>query len=605
MKYLSAFSINYKKLKFRTRKALFLILPIIILISLSIIISSQVKNVQKATDESIFGEIEEENTIIKLEYQMDISPQGGNFNPFSEDNQYTDVDVETIKLINKVEDASIDYSLPITNILSDDLFEGISISFQEITMLNTNMAEMYTSEDFIYVEGEPIPIILSANNFTESYEDWDGEDQIEIDFRASRDNNGEPPGSPEDMQQNTPVKTRAIDYDKDELIGKEFTITFGGFSDIQTYEMERSEGSMLITKLTDEEIQEKEDSRASDINEYWDYSTLKEGITYTFKIVGITEYQDSRSTYIPEDFTYKLMEEYISLQLDSLKDTEIDTDLLNSTFLGATYDLTELVSSGSNFGFGRGRDISPGGSPNQMFGGEEETSTESYEIPGLIIELSEDGSEEVIGIYEDTSVFEESVKTGNVINIKINSIYDRAQVVEDLNDLGYAYQDVNDLEVFSNIQNTLDKISVGVIIAFIVLTIAVIILTMSKFVSDSTKEIGIFRAVGFTKKNILTIFLTQSLLYTAVGYIIGVIIGFLGNILASSFVANWFDNLISSTIEETFNVVNAVDHSIFTTFDIDSLAILSAILVIITIVISFIPAIKASNVSPVEAIKNE
>jgi len=602
MKIFDTFRINAKKLKYRTSKALFLIIPIVLLVALSIIISSQVKNFQIAMDESIFGEIEEESTVIELEYQMDMS-QGG-FNPFSEDNQYTEADIETIKLVNNVVDASMNYSLPISNIVSNDLFDDISLSFREINTLNTTMASIYTSEGFDYTEGKSIPIILNANTFIETYEDWEGEDTLEVDFKSRREMDPAERENPEDMRSNSPTKTRAIDYDKADLIGKEFTISFGGFSDIQTFDTERSEGSVLYTKLTDDEIQEKEDARTEAVSEYWDYEKLKEGITYTFKIVGVLESSNSQSTYIPEEFAQKLMSEYISLQLDAQNDTEIDTDLLNSTYLGSTYDLTELVSSNSNFGFGRGRNAGPGG-PRPMDMDESSETNESYDIPGLIIELAEDGSEEVIGIYKDTNVFEDCVKTGNMINIKINSIYNRNQVVDDLNSLGYAYQDTNDLEVFASIQETLDKISVGVVVAFILLTIAVIILTMSKFVSESTNEIGIFRAVGFTKKNILTIFLTQSLLYTAIGYLFGLLLGVIGNLLSSSFVSKWFDNLIASTIKETFNVVSSVDQSIFQNFDIDSIAILSSILVIITLIISFIPAIKASNVSPVEAIKNE
>lgn len=113
------------------------------------------------------------------------------------------------------------------------------------------------------------------------------------------------------------------------------------------------------------------------------------------------------------------------------------------------------------------------------------------------------------------------------------------------------------------------------------------------------------RKLGFTKRNILTIFLSQSLLYTVVGYVIGVLFGVIGNLVLSPLMGSWFDKLVTNTVRETFNEVNEIDYSIFTRLDTTSIGVLSGILLIVTIVISFIPAIKASNVSPVEAIKNE
>jgi len=585
MKLFDAFRINIKKLQFRTSKALFLIIPITFLVALSIIISSQVKNFQTATDESIFGEIEEESTVLEVVYQVESS---GDFRQmFMQENKFTETELATIKSIDSVSNASMNYSIPIRTITTSDLFSEKTMSFGEIIALDESMAGLYTTEEFTYTEGEAVPIILNANTFIERYEDWGGQDEFTVDMRAARD-------SREDIHSITPMKSRAIEYGKDDLIGKKFDITFGGLDDVGNFEVERDMGVVTFTKLTEDEIAERENARKESIGTYWNYDAIAEGITYTFKVVGVIESEDSRATYVPEDFASTVMADYIDSQLASRTDTELPNDLLDATYTGLTYDGTEL-SSGFGGGMGSGF-----GRPHQLMG-----DNESYSIPGLVIEVSEEDSNEVLGIYDDTEVFDDAVKTGDTISIKINSIFDRNQVVDDLNSLGYAYQDVNKLDVFENLQKTLNQVSVGVIIAFIVLTIAVIILTMSKFVSESTKEIGIFRAVGFTKGNILTIFLSQSLLFTAVGYLLGVLIGTAGNVGVSSFMGNWFDSLVTNTIRESYNVVNDVDYSIFTGLDVVSIGILSAILLIVTIVISFIPAIKASNVSPVEAIKNE
>lgn len=588
MKIIDALRINSKKLKYRTSKALFLIVPITALVALSIIISSQVNNFQVATDKSVFGEIEEESTVIELVYQNEDDQGRPRF--LQGDNQFTEADLSTIQSIENVTDAAINYTIPISNIESSDLFEDKTVSFREISALNSTMAGLYTDQDFTYVEGQPIPIILSSSTFIETYEDWNGKKKIKVDFRAARE-------AGQDLNQSNPVKFRAIDYSKEELIGQEFTISFGGLSDIATYEVEREDGVAVFKKLTKSEIKKLNNERRDLVNDYWNYKKISQGHAYTFKVVGVIESDSSRVTYVPEAFANQAMKDYIELQINSRNSKDLDDDLLSTTYTGLSYDGTEITQSS---GMGRGGMMMPGGMGP---GGEANEETESYEIPGLVIKVDEEDGSEIIGTVKNSNIFEKSVKTGDTITLKINSIYDRAQVVDDLNDSGYAYQDTEKLEVFETIQTTLNQISVGVVIAFIVLTVAVIILTTSKFVSDSTKEIGIFRAVGFTKGNILTIFLSQSLLYTTVAYLLGVGFGLAGNYLASSFIANWFDQLVSATIRESFNVVNAVDYSVFKGIDYSSLAILSGILLVVTAVISFIPAIKASNVSPVEAIK--
>ena len=71
-------------------------------------------------------------------------------------------------------------------------------------------------------------------------------------------------------------KIKDIEYDKNDLIGTTFTIEFGSLDDISNYttSMDRETRQMTITKLTDEEYQEKLDERESAIAEYWDYESL-------------------------------------------------------------------------------------------------------------------------------------------------------------------------------------------------------------------------------------------------------------------------------------------------------------------------------------------
>lgn len=614
MRTTSAIYINLKKLKVRTSKALFLIIPITVLVGLSVIISSQTDNIQKALNKYVFDKIKDENTVLQVTYQIDQSSfqmgGGRGQNEIANQSGFTESDLAQIESLDNVTSASIDYIVPISNAKSSDLIDGSTISFGQLLALDESMASYYTSDDFSFVEGSEVPIILNANSFIETYENWNGQDEIVIDMTTARQG---PPSSFEEgqnpMEQNSPIKTRAIDFSTDGLIGKTFTITFGGFSDISDFEIVREEGQMVFEKLSTDEISSGEAVRESAIGKYWNYDKLASGLTYKFKVVGIIEKEGNTSVYVPESFAKYVTQQYIQNEIDARNGTAIPADDLNSTFGGITYDGSELSTEGFGFGgrmmgFGGGMPPRDGGGPAQAFNQSEET-TESYRIPGLVIKVNEDDSSDVEGVITDSTIFNNSIKRGNSISVKINSIFNRDSVVDKLNELGYAYQDLNNLDELTNIQNTLNKVSTGVVVAFIILTSAVIILTMSKFVSESTKEIGIFRAVGFTKKNILIIYLLQAFLYTVVGYIAGLIIGLFINLAVAKFSSTWFEGFVANTVNQTIAVTDSINSAIFNGVNLVSILILSGILFIVTLLLALFPALRASGVSPVEAIKSE
>ncbi len=600
MKPTSILTINLKKLRFRFKKALFLILPITILVTLSIVITSQVHNFRQAMEKYIFKEIDDEATILEVQYQAE-EANFKNFQAFAQQTQYSENDISAIQAIEGVSDASLNYTVPISNISTSTLFDNTKFYLNNLTALNENLAGMYTSESFDYAEGEPIPIVLNANSFIETYQDWGGKTEIEMDFQP-----GQRPATGTNPMESSPIKTRAISYSKEGLIGKEFTITFGGFKDVNNYTIEREDGTNTFKKLTDAEVATLETERKDTIDDYWKYDELEKGISYTFKVVGLIEDESNRASYIPEAFSKKVMSDYVNYQLSNRTSTSISDSLLNSTFTGLLYDGTELKSTNQLGGklmmrFGGGPEIGK----NVVIQSDNNADQDSYEIPGLVIRVSEDDANDIEGIETTTTDFSDVAKTGDTILIKIDSVLDRGEVVEALNDSGYAYQDVNDLEIFDSVESTLNQVSVGVVIAFIVLTAGVIVLTMSKFVSESRKEIGIFRAVGFTRRNILSIYLFQSILYTAVGFGVGVGFGLVLNLAASGLVSAWFNRLVTDTVAESYNVISKVDTSVFTHVDFGTLGILAGILLLITFIISIIPALNASNTSPVEAIKSE
>ncbi len=614
MNILNTIFINVRKLRIKTKNAMFLILPISILVLSSVILTSQVQNIRDASAVSIFDTIKDQSRLINLQKEVAQTTFGGGGGMMqmmdSSDRTFNEGDLYTIQSIDGVSSAQINTSIPITNVKTSNLFDGLNVKVNNITGLDEGLSTIYSEDSLNYTEGQPIPIILNASTFVENYEEWGDKTEFSMDFRSMRDQMGTDTDPRELMESLSPIKTRSIDYDKDELIGQTFTISFGGLDDIADYTTDHGDSGPVMRKLTDEEIQTKIDNRTTAVSEYWDYEKISTPITYTFKVVGVIEDSTDTNSYVPAAFVDKVMQDYISNQLNAKVIDEIPTDVLNSSFTGLSYDGTELTESMNAMIFGgmRGGGFGmrmEGGRPGEEQSAESPSLAESYNIPGLIIEVSSDGQGTVVGEYTDANVFTEATKTGTSIAILTETVGDRVNVIDTLNDLGYAYQDLSDMEVFAELENTLDKFSSGFLTVFVVLIIGLVMITMGKFVSDSRKEIGIFRAIGVTKGGIVTLFLSQSLIYAGVGLAIGLSAGFFGNLLISGVVNSWFTGFVNDTVAESFNVVMQADASIFRNVNWSAVGMYSAILAGITFFTALIPAYKASSVSPVEAIRND
>lgn len=617
MKISNILNLNLKKLKTKPKKAMFLIIPVVVLLTLSVILSSQVQNIENALRSGVFDTISNQYTLLTVETEQE------EFNPSSmfrnessfEQNKFSSVDITNIEGIDGVESASLQTTIPIENISTSDLFAGKTLSLRNLSTLNKATASLYTTEDFTYTEGEAIPIVLSANSLTYTYEDWSEGTTISIEMgdpttRSTNDTNTteRQPGNRVTIE-----KTEAIDYTKDDLIGQTFTISFGGLDDIQDYttSMDRDTRTMTITKLTDEEYDTQVEERKTAISEYWDYNKISTPVTYTFVVVGIDESESSMTNYIPESFANTLMSAYISNEIDARVVDEIPTDVLNADFMGLTYNGDEL-SSGSFGGMmsqigGRFEDRmgQPGKRPDDTNTvTAQDVTFSAITIPGLVIDINSDDNS-VNGTLDDSNIYSSATKYADSINVLLRDITYRSDVIKALNKAGYAYQDLGDLDVFENLESTLSTISNVFLISFIVLVASIVILTMGKLVSESTREIGIFRAIGMRKKDIALMFISQSFLNVFIGYGVGLILGIGLNLLSATLVSSWFDSFINNTVSQSFNVVNTVENSTFIHINWISILIYTALLFIISLVVSIIPSMNASKISPVEAIKNE
>lgn len=607
--------INNRKLKQRTGKALFLILPMTVLVALTVLVSSHADNIQQAASDVILGTAAQQNTVLEVELEQDNSDPRAMFEGTVE--TYTDTDEAAIEAIEHVTNAQIVSSLPISNVTLNQISDT-EIDLSTIIGLDADIAALYTSEDFTYTEGEPIPVILNASTFTNTYEDWGGEKTITVERQRPGQmatSSAEPEDPEESMQNLSPIKTEALEYDEDELVGQVLTLSVNGFEDQDTYTIEMSSDGVVYTKLTAKKIANAETARKDAIKTYWKYSALNVPITYEVKVVGVIESDSDTATYIPTAAGEQIMKDYFQREIDARRDTTAPVDELNAIYNGLTFDGTELetdlfsqILRNSRFGaqgnavFREGE--RPGG-PQELDSVQVEfEDTESYDIPGLVVKIDAD-TEEVTGLYKYANAYTKSIKSSTSILVKIDDVANRDDVVTELNTIGYSYQDFSNLALFGSIDQTLQTVTVALAVAFIAISIGVIVLTMSKFVSDSKKEIGIFRAMGMTKGSIRLLFTSQALIYTIIAYAVGLGLGVVLTFGLSGTIASWFDSIISSTLAEGFEVVQTVDSSMFQQISVEPLAVYTIILLIITIIISLIPANRAAQISPVEAIRSE
>ena len=130
--------------------------------------------------------------------------------------------------------------------------------------------------------------------------------------------------------------------------------------------------------------------------------------------------------------------------------------------------------------------------------------------------------------------------------------------------------------------NRLVRFGVSLSIIILLVGMLVISLTMSSAVRERTREIGIFRALGFRKSHIVKIIIYEGLIISVIGGVIGYLIGML---LANYAAPIFFD----SETRVTWSI------SIFFISIIVS--------VVIGILSSLYPATKAAKLDPAEALR--
>jgi lipoprotein-releasing system permease protein len=162
--------------------------------------------------------------------------------------------------------------------------------------------------------------------------------------------------------------------------------------------------------------------------------------------------------------------------------------------------------------------------------------------------------------------------------------------------LGYPYYveswEVRNRALFSALQ--LEKLALGVIVFLIVLVASFnIVSTLVMVVSDRTKEIGILRTMGMTQGGILRVFVLQGVWIGVIGTVVGTSLG-----VSVSWALDRF-HLIRIPGEVYF-----VDY-LPATLNFTDIAMIVVTSIAISFAATIYPALQASRLEPLDAIRHE
>jgi len=329
----------------------------------------------------------------------------------------------------------------------------------------------------------------------------------------------------------------------------------------------RKELADIITKLSN-----KEEVDISTIN--YDYKDLV-GTTYKL-ILNSDFYKKENNIWVNNSNLEVLYNNGLDLKVVGiLKVREGAT--ATSGYVGYTHDLTEYVINEINK-----KDITKEQLDNQdiniLTGQSFDGFTTTYENNLKTLGIADLDSPKTINIYpkdfDSKELIEDIIKEYN-------------SEVEEINQIKYT--DMVGV-LLSGITTIIDVISY-ILIAFVAISLVVssIMIAIITYISvlERTKEIGILRAIGASKKDVTRVFNAETLIEGFISGILGILVTILINVPASMIVEN------------LFGVPNIAKLPIIGGI------ILVIISVLLTLFAGLVPSRMASKKDPVEALRSE
>ena len=184
------------------------------------------------------------------------------------------------------------------------------------------------------------------------------------------------------------------------------------------------------------------------------------------------------------------------------------------------------------------------------------------------------------------------LKDFNKLNVVSNKLDD--VLSNELNKEGKPIFDVRTwekLSPFYNIARMIDIMTFFIRIMLIAIVLISIMNVMIMSVFERIREIGTIAAIGTLPRKILSLFLIE-------GFSLGVVGAIAGNILAVIIV------FIMNAVKITFNFGRQTGLQLSPSIRVDDMIIISAIVIIASVIAALHPALKASKMEPVDALRH-
>ncbi len=211
---------------------------------------------------------------------------------------------------------------------------------------------------------------------------------------------------------------------------------------------------------------------------------------------------------------------------------------------------------------------------------------QEFQVAGV---LKETGSQEDGLIFGDLGVIQKMLgQPGKLSLIEVSALCLSCPVDEIVRQIGTALPDVKVTALRQAVKGRLDTVerldSFSYAVSVVVLLIGVLMMgiTMLSSVNERTREIGIFRAIGFRKSHVMVVILFEALVISLLGGLAGYAIGTLGARAAAPYVAK-------TAVSIGWNPI------------VGGVAV--ALAVVAGMLASLYPAWRASRLDPAEALR--
>jgi putative ABC transport system permease protein len=211
---------------------------------------------------------------------------------------------------------------------------------------------------------------------------------------------------------------------------------------------------------------------------------------------------------------------------------------------------------------------------------------EKHLVAGVIKEL---GSQEDNLIFGDLTMTQTMLKQpGKISLLEVSALCNTCPIEEIAKQIGGVLPTAKATALKQAVkarQDTVDRLnrfSIAVGAVVILIGMLVVLTTMMSSVNERTREIGIFRAIGFRKAHIIRIILFESLVISVIGGVLGYIIGVLAAKATAPMIAG-----VEVTVK--WNPLLGV------------LAV--AVAVVVGLIASAYPAYRAAKLDPAEALR--